>query len=420
MAYAQPTAPVGRHPAILALYTRGYRWLWLASLFTWSALQMQGLARGYLARDLTKDPFIITAVFAMGAAPIIFAPFAGALADRVDRKLLVAITEAANLGVTVATAVLITTGAISIPALMALGFMSGFLMGVTLPARQAMIADLVEPEAASNGLVLFNGVFNVTMIAGPAAAGFIVKGGGVEAAYYTALAVNVIGLLLMLRVPRTPPSKRMSGQSAIQTFTEGFRYIGKTRFLAQLLLGAGLVTMFSAPYQSLLPVFQRDVLKVDAAGLGWLQTATGVGGLIAAVVLAIWATRSRNTGWMLSFGVLAGLSVAGFARSELFWLSVFLMLLVGLFQSLYMIINMTLVQVVTPKEFQGRVFSIRIVIWGVAPLGQLAVGGLANAYSPQTALAIFGLTAAATQIGMLLWLRGTRAPGGEGIRRPAK
>lgn len=407
-----------RHNATLALYNPGYRWLWFASFFTWSALQMQGLARGYLARDLTEDPFTITAVFAMGSAPIIFAPFAGALADRVDRKLLVAAAETLNLGVTLITAILVTTGGISIPALMVLGFISGFPMGVTLPARQAMIADLVAPEAAPNGLVLFNGVFNVTMIAGPAIAGFIVSGGGVEAAYYTALAVNVVGLLLVLRVPRLPPSRKVSGQSAMQTFVDGFRYIGKTPFLAQLLIGAGLVTMFSAPYQSLLPIFQRDVLKVDASGLGWLQTATGIGGLIAAAALAVSASRSRNTGWMLFFGVLSGLCVAGFARSELFLLSVFLMFLVGFFQSLYMIINMTLVQVVTPKEFQGRVFSIRIVIWGVAPLGQLAVGGLANAYSPQTALAIFGLSAAATQVGMIFRLRGAREPEGGAATRP--
>ncbi len=400
-----PAAP-RRRSALLALYQPGYRWLWIASLFTWGALQMQGLARGYLARDLTDNPLAVTAVFAMGAVPILFAPFAGALADRVDRKLLVAISEAMNLGVTLITAIVITAGGMNIPALMGLGFMSGLLMGVTLPARQAMIADLVEPDAASNGLVLFNGVFNVTMIAGPAIAGFIIDGASVEAAYYAAFAVNVAGLLILLRVPRTPPSKRTSSQSAVQTFIEGFRYIGKTPFLLRLLIGAGLITMFSAPYQSLLPIFQRDVLEVDASGLGWMQTATGVGGLIAALVLAFGTTRPRHTGWMFFFGVMAGLSVAGFAISEAFALSVFLLLLVGLCQSIYMINNMTLVQIVTPKEFQGRVFSIRIVIWGIAPVGQLAIGGLADAYSPQTALAIFGLAAAATQVGMVFWLRG--------------
>ncbi len=409
MVNAPSTASPRRHNAILALYYPGFRRLWFASLFTWSALQMQGLARGYLARDLTDNPFAVTAVFAMGSVPILFAPFAGALADRVDRKLLVAITEALNLAVTLVTAILISIGAISIPSLMGLGFMSGLLMGVTLPARQAMIADLVEPEAAPNGLVLFNGVFNVTMIAGPAIAGFVIDGASVEAAYYTAFAVNVVGLLILMRISRTPPSRRASGQSAMQTFVEGFRYVGKTPLLLRLLIGAGLITMFSAPYQSLLPIFQRDVLHVDASGLGWMQTATGTGGLIAALVLAFGATRPGQTGRMLFCGVLTGLCVAGFAVSEYFALSIVFLLLVGLFQSIYMIINMTMVQVVTPKEFQGRVFSIRILIWGVAPAGQLAIGALADAYSPQTALGIFGVAAAATQVGMVFWLRSAKA-----------
>ena len=176
---------------------------------------------------------------------------------------------------------------------------------------------------------------------------------------------------------------------------------------------AALFTVFATAYMALLPIFQRDVLEVGGSELGLLFTSAGIGGLVASLLLAALNVSRPLPGVMIGAGVLQGLVLILFAQSETFALSLGIIVVVGMTQSIFLALNMATVQLLSPSEISGRIFAFRTIIWGVAPFGQLILGGLAEVVGPQTALVAVGAIAAATQVGVWLWTRAApiRQPG---------
>lgn len=410
--------------ALHAFSFPAYRWFWLASFFSFGSVQMQQLARGFLARELTPEPFLVTAVFAAWSGPLLIAPLiGGAMADRMDRRKLLWLAEAANGLITMAFTAMLLADAMSIGVLIGFSVATGFVMGGVLPVRQAMIADMVAPNTMTNALVLFTAVFSGMMVTAPAAAGFIIDGAGAEAVFYTALAASALSLAALVRVPAGRAHVLQGASSLTKTLVEGMRFIRTSRRLLLAMVAVALMTTLAAPFQAMLPVFQRDVLDVGAAGLGWMYTMTGVGALVSSVLLAIFVAGMPRAWFMLGVGVALGLAVAAFAQSSSFPLALGMLAIVGLLQGTFLTLNMATVQFLAPAEMRGRVFAIRSIVWGLSMLGQLLVGGIASVTSPQTGLAVVGLMAAAAQVGMLLWLWTIRGPGAgrdaQPQRRPA-
>ena len=165
-----------RFPALRAFYSQAYRYFWLATFFSFGTFQMQQVARSFLARDETSSPILVTAVFALGMIPMLFAPvLGGPLADGVDRKKVMVAVEVAQLSLAALTGALITIDALTIPFLMAVSFLSGVLMAVIFPVRQTLIRELTAPDAATNGLFLYSSVFSSMQIIAPAIAGVLLK-----------------------------------------------------------------------------------------------------------------------------------------------------------------------------------------------------------------------------------------------------
>ena len=164
-----------------------------------------------------------------------------------------------------------------------------------------------------------------------------------------------------------------------------------------------IATVLLLPVFSLMPIFQVDVLGVEASGLGMLIAAMGVGSLLASVALAIFGGERPDIRVALGFGVVAGLVEAAFAQSSVFALSLVLLLCVGFTQAVFMILNMALVQIGTPDEMLGRVFAVRMMVLGLVPLGTMIAGVGAEFTSAPTALAVMGLAASGLMLLSLLW-----------------
>lgn len=396
-----------------AFHYQGYRWFWMTAVMTFASVHMQQLGRAWLAQDLTQSPFLVTLSFALWSLPILVMPLVmGTMADRIDRRKILVAAEVFNIVFVLATAVVLVFGEMTVALLMLFSLLGGAVTGGTLPVRQAMIADVVPRPAVMNGVVHFTVVLNAMMAVAPGAAGYILEGGGVQAVFFTALGFSVFALLSAARLPARPPAGDAT-ETALEAFLEGVRYIRKSHSLTVIISSAALFTVFATAYMALLPIFQRDVLKVGGSELGLLFTSAGIGGLAASLLLAALNVSRPRPGVMIAAGVVQGLVLILFAQSESFTLSVGIIVVVGMTQSVYLALNMAMVQLLSPPEISGRVFAFRTIIWGIAPFGQLLLGAIAEVVGPQTALVAIGAVAAATQVGVWLWTRAApiRQPG---------
>lgn len=404
-------APLARLRALQAFSYRGYAWFWAAGFFGFGAVQMQALARGYLARELTPSPLLVSVTFAAQQAPLVIAPLiGGALGDRMDRKRLLIIAESLHFVLTLAFALLLVADAVNIGVLVAFAVAAGLTWSAGLPVRQAMVADLVAPSALTNAVVLFTGVFNGMLVLAPGLSGFIIEIAGVEGAFFTALGCTAASLALLLAVPGGTSPTPQPREAPLRALQEGVRFVRTSWSLLAVVVALSAYTSLAQTYYSILPVFQRDVLQVDASGLGLMSTMVGVGSVAASVLLVGLAPRGPKLAWMVVMGILQGLAVAAFSQSSDFGLSLGLLVVVGVFQAGFLTLNTATVQEMTPREMGGRVMALRTVPWGLQPVGQVCLGSIAEATGPQTALGAMGLGAAAFQGLVLFWVRrGARA-----------
>ncbi len=399
-------ARIRRPSALQAFSYKGYGWFWAAGAFGFASVQMQMLARGFLARELTDSPLLVTVTFAASQVPLVIAPLVGgALGDRMDRRRVLLIAETAHALTTLVFAVLMVTDVVNIGLVAAFGLVSGLCWSAGLPVRQAMITDLVGAPSLINAVVLFTSIFNVMLVLAPGLSGFIIELAGPEGSFFTGLGCTVVSLGLLAFVPRSPPQPARRRESAARALLEGVRFVRTERTLLMVIVGLTAFTLLSQSFFSILPVFQRDVLEVDASGLGLMGTMIGVGSVVASVLMVVVSARRYTPALMVLMGIGHGLVLIGFSQSSSYPLSLVILVVLGIFQASFLIMNTSMVQEITPREMGGRVMALRTVPWGFQPVGQVSLGAVAEAVGPQRGLAMVGIAAVALQTGVLLWMR---------------
>lgn len=352
------------------------------------AMQMQMLLRGYLVYDLTGDPLLLGLISLSFALPMVLvSPIGGVIADRVDRRTLIVVSQAIGLVLTTLTTVLILLDVIEFWHLFVISTLAASAMTFNMPARMALVPQLVGQERMMNAIALNSGGMNVSRIAAPALAGLLVAPLGIGGAYVVTLVFNLIAVVLFFNIGSHRAPARMERRSFLAELGEGFRYVGSNQLLL-ILLAAGLVPMFLAmPHQSLLPVFAEDVWDVGARGLGLLQTMAGVGGLIGAAVAAN-LSSVRRPAWVMSGAmVMFGVFIALFAVSPAFIPALILVLCGDIFAMVGQTTNNALVQRIIPDEVRGRVMSLMMMSFGLTPLGVLPAGWVAREFGVRSAVA---------------------------------
>ncbi len=354
---------------------------------------MQATAQGWLVLDLTNSPAALGAVSALQTLPILlFSVFAGVLADRVDRRRLLAGTQLFAAAVALGLAVLATTGAVELWHVMALALLAGTASAIQTPAYQAIVSTLVSRAAIGSAVALNAAQFNLSRILGPAIAGFVIAAGGLELAFWG----NAFALALVAWVfwtLRLAPAADLARAEASlwANLLDGFRYVRSERLIAVLVLLAGVPALFVLNYLVLLPVYARDVLGIGAPGLGLLSGGVGVGALAGALGLAAFRP-SGGSGRSLLAGLAVGsVALVVFAVSRWVPLSVAALVVLGASQVAYYATTNTLLQLLVPGRLRGRVISLYILTsWGFIPLGNLLAGIVAERFSATLALAAGG------------------------------
>jgi MFS family permease len=383
------TAPrPGWRSGVRSLENRQFRWIFGSNLAFFFAMNGQFVVRSILAFRLTDSAFALGLVnLAVSLPMLIISPFGGVVADRVERKRLIMVGQGLLLLNEVVICTLLLTGVLQFWHLLCAVSVMGCIFPFIMPARQAIVANVVGRGGLSNAMALQMGAMNMARVAGPVTAGFVVAVVGLDWMYLVAVMLYLIGLLSMSRIDRSPPERTKDASGVLKDLGDGLRYVKGDAPVRVLLLFSLVPILLAMPFQALLVVFTDDVWKVGDGGLGILQACAGVGGIIGSVLVA-WRGETPNKLRMLMASVLGfGGTLFLFALSPWFILALPLVLISDIFASTFNTVNNTIIQVLIPDAVRGRVNSLLMMTFGLTPLGTLPVSAAAQAWGAPVAVA---------------------------------
>jgi MFS family permease len=376
--------------------------LFFSSLFVSNTgIWMAQTAQGWLVYDLTGSATLVGVSFGAFGIPMLVLPyFGGMLADRVDRRRLMAMMQIGAAGIALIITALVATGNIAVWHLVTASFLQAVVNSFDQPARQALLPDLVPKEDLRPAIALNAVGFTGPAFIGPGIVGLMIGTAGWPLAVpFLVNALSffaVVGGLMLMDLPSFRPEAAESGRT--DSFFAGFRYVRGHAVILPALLLAAVTSLLGRSYQSLLPVIAEDVLDVGIQGLGLMASAAGLGAIVGALVISSGARLPRDGALALLSAVGLGLLQIGFAYSTNYLVSLLLLFLLGLLITLLTTGIRAILQILTPREMMGRVMSLNtMAIIGLGPAGGFILGPLAEATDVSLALAA---TAAAMLLGV--------------------
>jgi MFS family permease len=380
-----------------ALSHRNYRVFWIGAFLSNVGTWMQAVAQGWLMLLLTNSAFWLGLDGFMATAPGFFLVLAGGVfADLVDRRRLLLYTQIVAGLAAVALATLVWTNAVNKWMLLGFSFVTGCCMALAGPSYQAMTFDLVGREDLANAVALNSSQFQLSRVVGPVFAGLGFTLFGLAGCFYLN-GVSFIAVVVALRMVHFDESPKyahsVKDRSALwQDLIDGFRYVRNRPRVFALLAMSAVISLFGAPYITMIPIFARDIFHLGATGLAWMMGVAGAGAFFGALFLAYLGDFKRK-GWSVIGGAFGfGVFLIAFAQAtHLVWSLVFLFG-VGFTVVTSVAVTNTLLQQLVTDEMRGRVMSMFILSFiGAMPIGNLLAGAISHRYGAPFALAAGGV-----------------------------
>lgn len=377
------------NPFRVLITHRNFRSFWIGQTLSLVGSWMQSMALGWLALELSDSAFVVGIVVASGALPILaFSLYAGVIVDRSDKRRLVFYSQTLLLLEAVLLWWLTWSGHVTVGSLIALSVFGGVVASVEIPARQALMIDLVGRDDLRDAIALNSSGFNLARIIGPAIGAVIIENAGM-AWCFAVNAMSYLTVLIGLARVRLPPwqPRRMPGPP-LQLIREGLRYASQDRPVRALL---ELVTAFSVlgiPYIALMPVLARDRLGLGPGGYGVMLSVLGIGGLIGALALAAAGLHIRRGPLVArtatTYAIL--LLILSFVRHPA--VAYPILLATGFLMIVNNAMANGMLQTMVPDEYRGRLMSIysMIVVGLPQVLGAFSAGAVAGLIGVQWAI----------------------------------
>lgn len=372
---------------------RQFRWLYISNTTFFLAMQGQLVVRAWLVFSITGRELALGLVTLMVAlAMLSLGPVGGVVADRFERRSLVVAGQTTVVLAEVVVLSLLLSGRLEFWHILVQVAFVGAVFPFVMPARNAIIANVVGRSRLTGAMALTMTAMNVTRVVGPAVAGALIGAAGVTVAYSTNVALYGLALAGMMAVDRAPAANRAES-SLLENMAEGFRYVREHR-LVLVLLFFGLVPMFLVmPFQTLLVVFAEEIWEVGPRGFGLLSGAAGVGGVVGAAFVAWRSNASRRLRLMMISVFAFGLLMMGFALSPWFWLGLPLLLAGSAFQAIYTTLNNTAIHVLIPDSVRGRVSGFLTMSFSLPMLGAVPISALAEVWGAPLSVGLASLLA---------------------------
>jgi MFS family permease len=381
---------------------RDFALLWsgllVGNLGTWFQFVALGYYVATLAPSTSVGAFYIGLLGASRMLPVLFtSPFAGVVADRYPRRRILLSTNLMTALTAFVLALALLMHFATLPVVLLISGVQGATQSFDAPARQSWVPLLVPRELVGNAIGLNSFAFNAPSVIGPPLAGLLIWGLGVAPCMIVNAVVKFAVVAALVFMKPSPPSAKASASFAA-AFVEGVRFIVGHGALRWVYLMAMMVALSVRSYNFLLPAYSVHVLQIDARGLGLLTAASGVGGVIGALVTAAFNVRRRAWIWFVA-GTTASLGMAALGATNVPWVAAIVLMLLGLTVQGFSGGSNILVQTLAPDEMRGRVVSVySMILLGFIPGGALVIGTIARFVDLRTVFVGAGLFCAAAMI----------------------
>ncbi len=386
---------LGRFTAFRALNHKNFRLYFggqgISIVGTW----VQRIALTWLVYRLTNSAFLLGVVGFSGQIPIlIITPFAGVLADRLDKHKILLYTQALSMIQAFVLAVLVLTNAIQVWEIIALSTILGVFDALDMPTRQSFMVEMIgnNRDDLGNAIAINSSMVNSARLIGPSIAGILISlfGEGwcflLNAISYIAV---IVSLLKMELVHKPVTSKK---KEIFKELKEGFQYAFGFAPIKSILLLLAVVSFMGSPIRILAPVFVKNFFHGGADLFGFLMGASGLGALTGAIFLMN-RKSVLGLGKLITYAVLIfGTGLIAFALSHIFILSIIFMFMTGIGMMIQLAGSNTMLQTIVENDKRGRVMSLYAMSFrGIAPFGSLLAGAAAGVIGASLTLVIGGI-----------------------------
>ena len=391
-----------------SLRVRNYRLYFVGQIVSLSGTWMQSVAQAWLVLKLTGSGVALGIVTALQFLPILLAgPWGGVVADRVDKRRLVAVTQNVAGLLALALGVLTVTGVVSLWQVYLIAFLLGCVNLVDMPARQSFVMEMVGREDLPNAVSLNSVVVNAARIVGPAVAGLLIATVGIgicfllNAASYIAVIMAFVAMR-PAELFRGIPVPRKKGQ-----LREGLRYVWSHEELRVPLLLMAVVGTLAYNFSVVFPLLVRETFHSGAGTYGVLYSVMGAGAVVGGLLVASRSSATRPLLAVATFAFGATLLVA--AVMPQLWAEVVVMLPVGAASTAFIATSNALLQLGSSAEMRGRVMALfSVVFLGSTPIGGPLIGWIAEAGGPRAALGVGAIATLAVGAAALVGVRRLR------------
>jgi len=391
------------------LKQRDFGLFWLSLLFSAVGTQISTVAVAWQVYEITNSPFQLGLTGLFRALPVMILSLpGGVLADRVDRRKLLIITQSLAALLSLALGLLSSAGQIRVWHIYAVTFLSGAVGIFDAPARTAMIPALVSAEQLASAYALNITWRQIATLGGPFIGGLVISALGISPAYYIdALSfLAVIICLAFMRRQVKPPS--VQKESPLQSVRAGFNFIRENSVILGLMSMDTCVQFFGA-YRSMMPAFARDILGAGPAGLGALLGVPALGALAGSGIVLAAGNPKRKGRLIIGVTLLYTIGLVCFALSRSLVLSLLIVFALGLVDAIGETLRDTLVQLTTPDRMRGRVKSFDQVFMSAGTyMGHAQMGAAASFIGVPGALILGGCVGSAAVFAVARFARSLR------------
>ena len=383
------------------LSVRNFRWLWIGSLSSSFAMNMQIIARGWLVYALTSSATDLAWVTLSFMLPsVVFSLYGGVLADRLPKRGVIIIAQSMNCVATLLMALIIFRGEVSFWDFIWFGFFNGSVLALSMPARQAFVPELIPEKLIFTAMALNTTGWNLSRIIGPAFAGlliaFLADGDktstyGVGIVYLVIAFLYFLSAVVTLAIDAQGNPQRTDNSDPISDIREGLLYVLERPNVFALIILSIIPFLFGMPLNTFLPAFNEDILGGHADDLGYLISAMGMGAILGSLLMAVMGDLRNKGLWLVlsccTWAVLTSL----FGVMEKQGSALVVIAMIGLISSWNMSLNRGMLQMEVDGYMRGRIMSIDMMTHGLMPLGVFPIAWIAENEGAGTALVASGI-----------------------------
>jgi len=375
-----------------SLKVRNFRIYWLGMLVSLTGTWIQNIAQSWLVFQLTHSAFLLGFVGFLSTFPLLlFSLFGGVLADRINKRNILIVTQSAFMGLAFLLAALTQFKVVTPVQIMLIAFLNGVVMAFDAPARQAVVVELVGKAHLPNAIALNSAAFNSSRVIGPALAGILIAVIGMSGCFYIN-GISFLAVIMALLLIKVNGTETRSDKPLVKDLKEGIAFVTNHRLILVLISMVGMVSLFGLSYMILMPIFAHDILKVGVKGLGYLMSCAGIGALIGALTLARLGDFRYKGKFLVVSSLIYSVCLVMFSLSKIYVLSLAILVLLGATSVSAVALINTILQTRVPDNFRGRVMSIFMITFaGFMPFGNLIAGSLSQTIGVSLTVLISGI-----------------------------